>query len=258
MTIRNITSKSNPWVKQIRELAHDNTAYKEHRQVWIEGDHLCRSALTRGWDFEEIVLTEDKSQEVNFWRLHSKQITIIPRQLMENLSTLASPSWIGGLVCLPEPSFLNPTIPTVVLDRLQDPGNMGSILRSAAAFGFLQVITTPQTGALWSSKVIRSAMGAHFGLNLFESLSIEFILTLNMPVMVTSSHHGQALQELVTAQQIPTPCMWVMGHEGQGASPIWFEQAHTKVRIEQPGGEESLNVAAAAAICLYASSSRMN
>ena len=132
---------------------------------------------------------------------------------------------------------------------------MGSILRSAAAFGFKQVVTTPQTVALWSSKVVRSAMGAHFGIQLIESVSIESLLAAKLPVLITSSHHGQALHPLVQENKLPSPCMWVFGHEGQGASLAWFDKAYLKVRIEQPGGEESLNVAAAAAICLHASAS---
>ena len=126
---------------------------------------------------------------------------------------------------------------------------MGSILRSAAAFGFGQVLALKGTAALWSPKVLRAGMGAHFGLQLIEGLVIEDLQALAVPLLVTSSHEGAFLHQ----QKLPSPCAWVMGHEGQGVSAGLSAMARMSVRIAQPGGEESLNVGAAAAICLYAS-----
>jgi TrmH family RNA methyltransferase len=141
-------------------------------------------------------------------------------------------------------------VPTVVLDRVQDAGNVGSVLRSAAAFGFVQVLALKGTAALWSPKVMRAGMGAHFGLNLIETLAEADLSALDVPLIVTSSHQGALIQN----QSLPWPCAWAMGHEGQGVSPQLMARAALQVRIGQPGGEESLNVAAAAAICLYSSS----
>ena len=93
-------------------------------------------------------------------------------------------------------------------------------------------------------------MGAHFGLRLLEGVEPEALDALTVPIVVTSSHHGSFLHQ----QRIPMPCAWAMGHEGQGVSEALMARASLKMRIDQPGGEESLNVAAAAAICLYASS----
>lgn len=257
MAIRHITSKSNDWFKRIRELASDNTAYRTHQQIWLEGDHLCHAALNRSWTLDELVLRESLSPEIiDAWSSRAAITTILPDPLMNQLCSFGHSSWIGGVVKIPNSQPLNPNVSTVVLDRLQDPGNAGSILRSAAAFGFKQVATTPETVALWSSKVVRSAMGAHFGIEIFEAVSMEDLMNLGLPVLVTSSHEGQAIHELVQQQQLPQPCLWVMGHEGQGASLQWFDKAFLTVRIDQPGGEESLNVAAAAAICLHASASQ--
>jgi TrmH family RNA methyltransferase len=137
-----------------------------------------------------------------------------------------------------------------VLDRVQDAGNVGSILRSAGAFGFKQIIALKGTAALWSPKVLRAGMGAHFGLKLVEGLEADALEALAVPLVVTSSHQGALLQD----QKLPFPCAWAMGHEGQGVGPALLARAALSVRIGQPGGEESLNVAAAAAICLHASS----
>jgi RNA methyltransferase, TrmH family len=137
----------------------------------------------------------------------------------------------------------------VILDRVQDAGNVGSILRSASAFGFSQVIAIKGTAALWSPKVLRAGMGAHFALHLVEGLESDGLAGLGLPLLVTSSHQGELLQRA----RLPWPCAWVLGHEGQGVSPELAACAAQSVRIAQPGGEESLNVAAAAAICLHAS-----
>jgi TrmH family RNA methyltransferase len=105
------------------------------------------------------------------------------------------------------------------------------------------------TAALWSPKVLRAGMGAHFGLQLLESLHPEDLEALQVPLLATSSHQGEFLHKA----RLPWPCAWALGHEGQGVSPLLAQRAAQWVRIVQPGGEESLNVAAAAAICLHAS-----
>jgi TrmH family RNA methyltransferase len=156
---------------------------------------------------------------------------------------------LGFVVELPNLTAIDAGAPTVVLDRLQDAGNVGSILRSAAAFGFKQVIALQDTAALWSPKVLRAGMGAHFGLTLFEAVQEPTLDALTVPLVVTSSHQGVLIHKL----QLPFPCAWALGHEGQGVRPSLLARAQVHVRIGQPGGEESLNVAAAAAICLHAS-----
>ena len=106
------------------------------------------------------------------------------------------------------------------------------------------------TAALWSPKVLRAAMGAHFALRLHEGLEHLDVTRLGLPLVVTSSHTGVLLQQAA----VPRLCAWVFGHEGQGVCAELNNAASLAVRIGQPGGEESLNVAAAAAICLHASS----
>ena len=150
---------------------------------------------------------------------------------------------------LPVEQGLDAQAPTVVLDRLQDAGNVGSILRSASAFGFTQIAALKGTAALWSAKVLRAGMGAHFALRLLEGLELQDIDRLAVPLLATSSHQGDWLHRAA----LPWPCAWIMGHEGQGVSPELQLRARQHIRITQPGGEESLNVGAAAAICLHAS-----
>ena len=248
-----ITSRDNPLIKRLRVLAQDNTAYRKQGQVWLEGDHLCRALLARGHRPAMAVFTEDAwAQAPHDLRDACDHNVTVPRALMAAISGLESPAGVGFVWDLPRSTTLDPGQAAVVLDCLQDAGNVGSILRSAAAFGFSQVLALKGTAALWSPKVLRAGMGAHFALRLVEGLSVGDLAVLEVPLLVTSSHQGNLLHQAA----LPWPCGWVLGHEGQGVSAALQGMALQSVRIAQPGGEESLNVAAAAAICLHASAAQ--
>ena len=174
---------------------------------------------------------------------------------MAGISTLESPAPIGFVVPWVGVVDLVPDAPTVVLDRLQDAGNVGTVMRSAAAFGFTQVVALKGTAGLWSPKVLRAGMGAHFGLALIEGVEAVALAALSIPLLATSSHAAQSIDQMA----LPWPCAWVLGHEGEGVSAAVQSQCRQALRIPQPGGEESLNVGAAAAVCLYESArQRMN
>ena len=245
-----IHSRDNAFVKDLRRLARDTTAYRKQGRVWLEGDHLCRAALARGLRASVAVFSESfwPQAQVEYARAATKFI-VLADALFADVSGLESPAAMGFILDLPAPASLRPDAATVVLDRVQDAGNVGSILRSASAFGFRQVAAIKGSAALWSPKVLRAGMGAHFALDLIEGLALDDLAALQVPLLVTSSHAGDFLHRAA----LPWPCAWVMGHEGQGVSPALEEGASLRIRIAQPGGEESLNVAAAAAICLHAS-----
>ncbi|MDR6768898.1 TrmH family RNA methyltransferase [Acidovorax delafieldii] len=245
-----IHSRDNAFVKDLRRLAQDTTAYRKQGRVWLEGDHLCRAALARGLRASVAVFSESfwPQAQVEYARAATKFI-VLADALFADVSGLESPAAMGFILDLPAPASLRPDAATVVLDRVQDAGNVGSILRSASAFGFRQVAAIKGSAALWSPKVLRAGMGAHFALDLIEGLALDDLAALQVPLLVTSSHAGDFLHRAA----LPWPCAWVMGHEGQGVSPALEDRASLRIRIAQPGGEESLNVAAAAAICLHAS-----
>lgn len=245
-----IRSRDNPLLKDLRRLAQDSTAYRKQGRVWLEGDHLCRAALQRGLRPAVAVFAE------SFWALHAQQWSgldarevLLPDALFQGISALESPARMGFVMNLPQAPQVQAGAPSVVLDGLQDAGNVGAVLRSAAAFGFRQVLALKGTAALWGPKVLRAGMGAHFGLQLVEGAGIAEVQALQVPLLATSSHQG----ELLHRSALPWPCAWVLGHEGQGVGAELAALAQRWVRIVQPGGEESLNVAAAAAICLHAS-----
>ncbi|MFC7408326.1 TrmH family RNA methyltransferase [Hydrogenophaga atypica] len=245
-----ISSRDNALVKELKRLAGDNAAYRRLGRVWLEGDHLCRAALARGVKPALAVFSESLWPAAPAeWRTAARRNVVLADALFTDISALESPAAMGFVLDLPAAPELLPHVPTVVLDRVQDAGNVGSILRSAGAFGFKQLIAIKGSAALWSPKVLRAGMGAHFGLRLIESADEALLNQLAVPLVVTSSHLGEDIHR----STVPMPCAWVMGHEGQGVSPALAARAAMAVRIPQPGGEESLNVAAAAAICLYAS-----
>ena len=248
--VTHVTSRDNALVKELRKLSQESTAYRKHGRVWLEGDHLCRAALARGLKPILAVFSESywPPAQVEFAQAAIKNI-VIADALLREISALESPAPMGFVIELPPRVSPLPGVASVILDRVQDAGNVGSILRSAAAFGFSQIIALKGTAALWSPKVLRAGMGAHFGLRLVEGVTAEALRALTVPIVVTSSHQGSFLHQ----QKLPMPCAWAMGHEGQGVSDELIAMSSLRVLIDQPGGEESLNVASAAAICLYAS-----
>lgn len=245
-----ITSGSNALLKELRRLAQDSTAYRKQGRVWLEGDHLCRAALEKGVAPAIAVLSESLWREADpKWSGLAARKVVIQDALFAGLSGLESPGRIAFVLDLPAAAPLQSQAPSIILDRVQDAGNVGAILRCAAAFGFHQVLAIKGTAALWSPKVMRSGMGAHFGLHLIEGLVPAALAALAIPIVTTSSHQGEWLHR----QRLPWPCAWAFGHEGQGVGTEIAAQARLAARIVQPGGEESLNVASAAAICLHAS-----
>jgi TrmH family RNA methyltransferase len=250
--VRHLSSRSHALVKQLHRLANEPGAYRRLGEVWLEGDHLCRAWLARGGMVPMAIVGASAWLQPGPRELAmaAAEVVVLDDLLLPDISSLESPAQIGFLV---RPQMQDqPVLPdeaTVVLDRLQDPGNVGTILRSAAALGVRQVLAIKGCAALWSPKVLRSAMGAHFGLHLVEGLEVAALDALQVPLVATSSHAAACVHELA----LPQPCAWVFGHEGQGVDAALMQRCAQTARIPQPGGEESLNVASAAAICLYES-----
>jgi len=250
-----ISSKENPFVKQLRLLTSENMKYRKMGKVWIEGEHLCHALMIYPTYTFEAVFEKIYWDSISFdlqkkYTRAAQKIYLLDHALMKNLSTLSSPQAMGFVIDLSVTPVIEPLMPSVILDGVQDAGNVGSILRTAAAFGFVQILAIKGTAALWGPKVLRAGMGAHFGLHLIESIDEDAIDALQIPILATSSHQGQSLK---LSSKISMPCAWLFGHEGQGVREEMSHRATDWIRIYQPGGEESLNVAAAAAICMHAS-----
>lgn len=261
--IQHVTSKDNPLVQRLRKLASDPGAYRKLGEVWVEGDHLCSACVARGaripvavvadtvWTGEhgQVTAPGPVALQLSDLARAADKVVVVPEALWKLFTGLESPARLGYVLAWTGSPAVEPRLRTVVLDRLQDAGNVGTILRTASALGVQQVVALKGTAALWSPKVLRAGMGAHWGLHLVEQADEADLAALDIPLVATSSHASAALPEAA----LPNPCGWVFGHEGQGVGPALLARCALTVSIPQPGGEESLNVAAAASICLYES-----
>ena len=136
----------------------------------------------------------------------------------------------------------------VLLDNVQDPGNVGSILRSAAAAGVKEVYCAPGTAFCWSPKVLRAAMGAHFVLDIYENVDLpQLVQGAQIATLATSGYAAEQLYKL----DLKRPVAWIFGHEGQGVSDTLLSNATHRVIVPHLGKVESLNVAACAAVCFF-------
>lgn len=246
-----ISSRDNPLVQSLRRLLADPTAYRREGVFFIEGEHLCSAYLQRGHRPQFAIVSESAWEQPTLRALAAAGVVAhrLSDRLFGQLSALPSPAGVAFVAACPQAASPDLGRSAVLLDRVQDPGNVGSILRSASALGVRQVWTTTGTASLWSPKVLRAGMGAHFGLSLSEGVDVGALAGGAALWVATSSHASDVLGEV----SVPQPCVWVFGHEGQGVAPEILKLCGLTVRIPQPGGEESLNVAAAAAICLYES-----
>ena len=246
-----ITSRDNSLLARLRKLARDPAAYRKLGAVWLEGEHLASALRQHGQRPEQAVVAESAWAQPALRALAAwaPKVALLPDALFDAISGLPSPARLGFVLALPAAPAIDSQAASVVLDRVQDAGNVGSILRSAAAMGVAQVLALQGTAALWSPKVLRAGMGAHFGLRLIEGLSADDLGALAVPLVGTSLRTDLLLPDAA----LPHPCAWVLGHEGQGIEAALLARCAQVLRIPQPGGEQSLNVAAAAAVCLYES-----
>jgi TrmH family RNA methyltransferase len=249
-----IASRDNPLLVRVRRLNAAPDAYRQLGLVWLEGDHLVRAALARGWQLQELLVVASREGDAALQSLWSRapRLRVVDDALWSGIGSLSSKAPVAALAAWPGQLPVLKGQRSVVLDRVQDPGNLGSMLRSAAAFGVAQVVALKGCVALWSPKVLRAGMGAHFALHVVEGIDESALDALGVPLVATSSHSGASLIDA----QLPDPCAWVFGHEGQGVAASLLQRCDLQVGIPQPGGEESINVAAAAAVCLYESMRR--
>jgi TrmH family RNA methyltransferase len=261
-----ITSKENPLFKEIRNLQATGSKGQKARlasgQALLEGIHLVQTWV--GDPALRILLTSEIGlKNVEISQAVYEHIEICPATkvyqldsaLWDLLSELVNAPQIAGLLDLPKSCVTTPqSIATLagdvlILDRIQDAGNVGSILRTAAAAGFTQVIALTGCAHIWSTKVLRAGMGAHRLLDLYEGWSNQQVLSTVTASMLAATVDAE--QDLFSLnQELQHPVAWIMGSEGQGISEDLLAQAKG-VSIPIDARVESLNVSTAAAVCLF-------
>jgi TrmH family RNA methyltransferase len=237
-----ITSRANPAVKQWKALAARTLREEDTARIWIEGEHLVQEAQAAGLQIVEVIACEDIAVP------SADQVHRVTRNVMAAISQLGSPPAMAAVIALREPARVPITQDCLVLDGVQDPGNVGTILRCAWAFGVKHIIMTLGCASPWSTKALRAGQGAQFHLAIHERISADALpRLLHVPLFATGLDRADSITKLNFCQ----PCALAFGHEGQGVSEAIRSVATAIVRIDMPGGAESLNVAAACAICLY-------
>lgn len=246
-----LESRDNPKIKHLRGLIEQNSYRKKQGQTVLEGTHLTLAWLEKKRKLNSIFTTEHALEHPDFENIinqYTGVIFVLSESLYKDLSTLGTSLACLTIVDIPQSAeALNFTEDTLILENIQDPGNVGTLLRSAAAAGIEQIVCTKGSAALWSPRVLRAGMGAHFSLNTFENVQLEDILKqFKIPVYVTSSHEAESLY----SKNLRKQSVWILGNEGQGVSDFALKHAEA-VSIPQPGGQESLNVAVAGSICFF-------
>ena len=248
-----ISSRDNPFVRELRALTASASARRQSQVALLDGAHLVSAAALAGAVLDSVAVSEAGLARAEVRALFDSTAAarrlVLADRIFEQLSPLASPSGILATVRVPAAQPLPALLgDAVLLDAVQDTGNAGTILRTCAAAGIGRVLGTVGTAFFWSPKVLRAAMGAHFGLMLHESVEVGAALAAARGQVLVA--RGDA-QETVFDIDLTGPTLWVFGNEGSGVGRAVRESSHRGVRLPMAAGVESLNVAAAAAICLY-------
>lgn len=270
-TPADISSSSNPKWRHLRELLESARERRRSGQTVLEGWHLLDAWLATGRPIRQLVIPQRTLQQlagvpasdgddIDESVEHSPPVQvaadahwlILDDRLFGELDLLPSPSPVLAVVDIPQralPARLGEGGDIIVLDRVQDPGNVGAILRTAAAAGVQTLLTTPGTAACWAPKVLRAGMGGHFVLDIVENVAPEALqaLAAHLPLAGTVLQGGQSLY----GTDLRSPLAWVFGNEGEGIAPALQERLGLRLTIPQAAGVESLNVAASAAVCLF-------
>jgi len=267
---RLIQSPQNEVMKQIKIHieggSKSSKLRKEYGLALIEGIHLV-DAWVRSIRLNEIKVIVTSIEDINHPEISASlqylieqcqehdldfpDLIMIENKMKSSMSGVVNGPFLIALIEMPKTLIrLGDQIDTVVLDAIQDSGNVGTILRTALAAGYKRILCTVGTASIWSNKVLRAAMGAHLSLEILEMVNPQnFIEHTSQQIYATaldaSSKNLYQLGDVLLETHT-----FVFGNEGQGVSPIFLDRS-TKIYIPQEVGVESLNVSAAAAICLF-------
>ncbi len=247
-----ITSRDNPQFKALKALLGDARRQRAENRAVLEGPHLLAAALDHGVLPDLIAVSEGAlvhpEVQALLARLTPVETWRLPDALFGSLSGLATPLGIlARIAVLPEPTFPVAS-DCLLLDAIQDPGNVGTLLRTAAAVGVSDVLLGLGCAGAWTPRVLRAAQGAHFALRIREQADLVAFLRGYGGVSVAAvAHNGASLYQKDFSQ----PTAWLFGNEGAGIAPELLTLASRRTTIPLAPGSESLNVGAAAAVCLF-------
>ena len=252
-----ITSCKNNIFKQLVSLDESSKKRKVSGLTILDGIHLVNSYYEKIGLPRCLFINESGHRNTEIQKLlnleDSKpvQVYVLSDSLFRNISPVKTPTGIIALVTIPTPKDITVSKSKdfcALLESIQNPGNLGSILRSAAVAGVCDIYMSDGCADAWSPKTLRAAMGAHFLLRIHEKSDLTKIAQgFKGKVIATTLKSNKSLYEL----SLKGPIAFIFGNEGAGLSEIMYKAANEKITIPMPGKAESLNVAAAAAVCFF-------
>ena len=249
-----ISSIQNPTIKYVRNLQVKSKVRRAEKAFIIEGVRLLEEAQDSDWETRLVLYSEELSERgmqlVEAFQSQGTKVEEVTSKLMRAVSETETPQGIlavMGMRSLPLPDVLDFVL---ILDQLRDPGNLGTILRSAAAVNVQAVFLTPGTADQFSPKVMRGAMGAHFRIPV-HTADWEEIRSLfeksGLHTYLAAANRGQVYYQV----DYQVPLALIIGGEASGAGETAFQTAESLIHIPMPGGGESLNASVAAGILLF-------
>ena len=249
-----VTSRNNPRLAEAAGLISSSRDRRKAGRCVLEGDHLIGVYLDRGGLPESLIVVLDRLSDPRISalvaRVPERHVIAVAAEIFGEVSTL--PAAVGALavVATPTPSLPSPANFHLLLEDVQDPGNVGAMLRTAAAAGVEQVLLSKHCAFAWAPKVLRAGQGAHFLTTIVEDVDLVAWARAfrgDGRVLATVASGGSDLY----ASAVPSRVAIVIGNEGAGLSAALLAEADARVTIPMPGGAESLNAAAAAAVVLF-------
>lgn len=253
MQPKRVTSRENPLFKELLKLAGSSHRRRKTARTLLEGMRLVEAYHAAGGVPEHLVVTESALKSTQLGKLLAASrevpVTVLADALFSEVSQLKTPAGILALIAIPKPvKGPDNTEFMVLLEGIQDPGNLGSILRSAAAAGVERVCLSRDCADTWSPKVLRAAMGAHFSFAIAEGTDLaQAARRFSGKVVAMDPHADRSIYQA----KLSGPLAFIIGNEGAGISPLLRQAADEVVAIPMAGKTESLNAAAAAAVCFF-------
>lgn len=245
-----LRSRDNPRVRRWAKLVRDTRLRRGEGRAIIEGPHLLEALLASSLRPVCLMVSETGLRNAEIAALASKSAVppvVLSDGVFRWMADAESPPGIAAEIALPGKA-LPASGDCVFLEGVQDAGNVGAIARSAAAFGAGALVVDQACADPWSAKALRAGMGAHFRLAIVQCRRLEEVLE-GLPLRLAGAvaRGGAALEEAALEGRLG----WLFGSEGKGLSAALLERSALKITIPTASGTESLNVAAAAAICLH-------
>jgi TrmH family RNA methyltransferase len=251
--MKSVASRDNAAYKAMARLAASGSQRRKSGLSVLDGAHLLAAYLDSGRAPQEVVVNRAGAADPEIAALIERsspaRVTLLADSLFASLSTVDSPTGVIASIATPAGAPVPADAPlALLLEDIQDPGNVGTLLRSAAAAGAGHVLLSARCAFAWSPKVLRSAMGAHFALNIVEGADLAaFLARYRGNSIALAAGAGASLYDL----DLVKPSAFLIGNEGAGLSEEISRAAKVRAHIPMPGRGESLNAATAGSLCLF-------